>query len=166
MMFRSLALLLVLAATLAGSRAGENEGPLRVTAPANWTIGYKGENGIEFYSVTPSPEGQGVLMFSRWPAGGGAADIPSYVEGMAKRFVESAKEKKIGLDTTDYKVEPLQGESFSGQQVAFLFDQGAKVQALFMVGDGDDIWNGLFTGTREDWAAAREILQKLRRRER
>ncbi len=165
MILRLLGTLLILAATLASSRAEENEGPLRVTAPADWAVSYNGKNGIQFYAVIPQPKGQGVLMFSRWPASGGPEDIPRYVEDLAKRFAESAREKKVGLDSMDYKVEPLTGEVFSGRQAVFPFGGGAKVQTMFMLSDGDGLWDGQFTGTKEQWAVAREILQKLRRRE-
>ncbi|HSH93579.1 MAG TPA: hypothetical protein VK968_05500, partial [Roseimicrobium sp.] len=113
---------------------------LRVQASANWAVEYKGDQGVEFYTVTRKEGETALLMFSRWPVPGNKDQIPGLIDSMAKGFMTKAKENKLKLETTHYKIEKLQGDFYSGQFVVFK-TQGGLVQTMFMISDGDGIWN-------------------------
>ena len=71
-----------------------SQGPLQISPlPPGWKLEYSGENGIDFYSVLPRPEGSGVLMFSRWPPASKPEDIPALVRKIADGFLESARSR-------------------------------------------------------------------------
>jgi hypothetical protein len=41
---------------------------------------------------------------------------------------------------------------------------GGLYQTMFMLSDGDGIWNGQFSGSKERWTEAVQILKKLKRK--
>lgn len=142
--------------------AQEVKQPLMVQAPPQWQVKYQGDNGIQFYSVNIKGGGA-LLMFSRWPVPGGKDQIPALVDTLAKGFITTAKTNPdLKLQSYDYKTEPLVGDSFSGQFVTFTINDDL-VQTMFMFSDGDGLWNGQFTGTKEKWIEALDILKKLKR---
>ena len=136
---------------------------LIVEAPATWKVGYKGDSGMEFYTLTRKEGDTALLMFSRWPVPGNVKQIPEQIETMAKGFIGLAKgNTDIKLKTDKYRIEEIVGDTFSGRFVQFEID-GGVTQIMFMVGDAEGIWNGQFTGTKERWAEAVLILQKLKK---
>ena len=136
---------------------------LIVEAPATWKVEFKGDKGIQFYTVTRKEGETALLMFSRWPAPGNVKQIPEQIEAMAKGFVGLAKDNKdIKLKTEKYKVEEIAGDTFSGSFVQFEIE-GGVTQTMFMIGDAEGIWSGQFTGTKEQWAEALSILKKLKK---
>ena len=138
---------------------------LIVEAPATWKVEFKGDKGIQFYTVTRKEGDKALLMFSRWPAPGNVKQIPEQIEAMAKGFVGMAKDNKdLKLKTDKYKIEEITGDTFSGNFVQFEVD-GGLTQTMFMVGDDEGIWNGQFTGTKERWAEALRILKSMKKRD-
>lgn len=137
---------------------------LIVEAPATWKVEFKGDKGMQFYTLTRKEGDTALLMFSRWPAPGNVKQIPEQIEAMAKGFVGIAKgNKDIKLKTDKYKIEKIAGDTFSGSFVQFEID-GGFTQTMFMLGDAEGIWNGQFTGTKERWAEAVSILKKLKKK--
>ena len=137
---------------------------LIVEAPATWKVEFKGDKGMQFYTVTRKEGDTALLMFSRWPAPGNVKQIPEQIEAMAKGFVGMAKDNKdIKFKTEIYKIEEIAGDTFSGSFVQFEIE-GGVTQTMFMIGDAEGIWNGQFTGTKEQWAEAVAILKKLKKR--
>lgn len=143
--------------------AEEAKQALIVEAPATWKIEFKGDKGMQFYSVTKKEGDTALLMFSRWPAPGNVNQIPDLIESMAKSFAKVAKDNKdFKLKTDQYNIEPIVGDTFSGRFVTFEVD-GGIFQTMFMIGDDGEIWNGQFTGTKERWAEALSILKKVKK---
>lgn len=136
---------------------------LAVETPQGWKVEFKGDERLQFYTVTRKEGDMALLMFSRSPVPGNVAQIPERVEALAKGFVTTAKESKdFTLEKEEYVLEKIEGEAFSGQFVVFQI-KGGILQAMFMVGDEGGIWSGQFTGTKERWAEALEILKKLKK---
>ena len=158
------ATILTLSTTLP-SIAEEAKQALIVDAPATWKVEFKGDKGMQFYTATRKKGDTALLMFSRWPAPGNVNQIPETVEMLAKGFVAQAKDNKdLKLKTTDYKIEEIDGDTFSGRFVQFEIE-GGFCQTMFMIGDTEGIWNGQFTGTKERWTEALSILKKLKKTE-
>ena len=137
---------------------------LIVEAPATWKVEFKGDKGMQFYTVTRKDGDTALLMFSRWPAPGNVKQIPEQIEALAKGFLAAVKDNKdIKLKTDKYQIEAIAGDTFSGRFVQFEID-GGITQTMFMIGDAEGIWNGQFTGTKERWAEAVSILKKLKKK--
>lgn len=150
-------------ATAVLAAGAEVKQALAVDVPAGWEMKYKGEKGLQFYTVTRKEGDTALLMFSRWPAPGNAAQIPDLIENMAKAFsAEAKKNPDFQLENEEYVIENIEGGTFSGKFVKFSV-KGGVVQTMFMIGDGDGIWNGQFTGTKERWADALGVLKKLKK---
>jgi hypothetical protein len=142
--------------------AEEAKQALIVEVPATWKVEFKGDKGMQFYSVTRKAGDTALLMFSRWPAAGNVNQIPEQIESLAKSFADGAKDNKhFKLKTDKYKIEGIAGNEFSGNFVQFEIE-GGITQTMFMIGDAEGIWNGQFTGTKERWAEALSILKNLK----
>ena len=140
----------------------EEKLPLKVDAGAAWKVEYKGDS-IQIFTLT-RPTGENVvLMFSRWPAPGGKEQIPATIKKMAEAFLaEVAKNEELKDVKEEYKIEKLEGIEYSGEAAVFATDDGMR-QTMFMISNGDGIWNGQFTGSSQMWDEAKEILKKLRK---
>lgn len=143
--------------------AVSTQGPLVVEPPEGWTVKHKGGGGVDLYVVSGDVAEPAVLMLSRWPAGGGREKIPETLERMAGLFLREAKKN------TDFRLEsdePVKGEieggEFSGEFVMFTISTGAR-QVMFLISDGEGMWNGQFTGREERWKDVLETLKKLRK---
>ena len=138
------------------------ERPLIVNADPQWHIDYK-DQGIHFFTMT-RPRGEEVLlMFSKWPAPGGEDQIPVFVKQMADGFMDKMNDNIIPLVSKDaYELETISGAEFSGQAAVFKTTVGTY-QTMFMVSDGDGIWNGQFSGSKSMWSEAKAVLEKLQR---
>ena len=90
--------------------------------------------------------------------------IPEQIEALAEGFIEIAKDQKgLNLKSDQYKIEKIDGETFSGSFVKFEIE-GGITQTMFMIGYKEGIWNGQFTGTKEQWAEALAIVKKLKKK--
>ena len=158
---------MMLLAALHCRLAAAADGPLEVTVPQGWTLEYKGENGVDFYSATPPSAGSGLLMLFKWPAPTRSAEIPVLVKKLADGFVKAtAKSGKYKLTSKKYEVEKLRGEHCFGNHAAFWIKSGKDdlVQGIFMVSVDGQIWNGQFTGQSENWLAALKTLKSLKKK--
>lgn len=143
--------------------AEEAKQALIVEAPATWKVEFKGDKGMQFYTVTRKEGDTALLMFSRWPVPGNVKQIPEQIEALAKGFAGAANDgKAFKLKTDKYKIEEIAGTTFSGKFVKFEIEGGIS-QTMFMIGDDEGIWNGQFTGTAERWAEALAILKALKK---
>lgn len=137
---------------------------LTLKTPATWKVEYKGDEGIQFYTVTRKDGDQALLMFTRSPVSGNVNQIPERIKQLAEGFlVEAGKNEQIKLKSKEYKIEKIEGDDFSGSFVLFSIE-GGFTQAMFMIGDEEGIWNGQFTGTPERWAEAVAILKSLKKK--
>jgi hypothetical protein len=159
-----LAAIILTLSTVIPSTAEEGKQALIVNAPATWKVEFKGDKGLQFYTVTRKEGDTALLMFSRSPVPGNVNQIPEQVEMLAKGFAAQAKDQRdFKLKTTKYKIEEIAGDAFSGRFVEFEIE-GGIYQTMFMIGDDEGIWNGQFTGTKERWAEALSILKKLKKK--
>jgi hypothetical protein len=143
--------------------AEEAKQALVVEVPATWKVEFKGDKGMQFYTVTRKEGDTALLMFSRSPVAGNVNQIPEQIEAMAKGFAYMAKDNKdFKLKTDKYKVEEISGDMFSGRFVRFEIE-GGFTQTMFMIGDNEGIWTGQFTGTKERWVEALAILKSLKK---
>lgn len=138
--------------------------PLKIDAGEKWKVDYKGD-GIQFFTIT-RPGGEHVLlMFSRWPVPGGKEQITPMIKQMADAFLaEAAKQEELKTIRKDYKVEKIEGVQYSGEAAVFETEDGMR-QTLFMISNGDGIWNGQFTGSGPMWDEAKELLKKIKKAE-
>ena len=83
---------------------------------------------------------------------------------MAKKFAERAKDNKgLKLNGKEYTIKEIAGDTFSGSFVQFEIE-GGFTQTMFLLGDAEGIWNGQFRGTKEQWAEARSLFKKLKKK--
>jgi len=147
--------------------AAAGDGPLELTIPQGWTLEYKGEKGVDFYSLTPPSAGSGLFMLFKRPVPTRPAEIPGLVKKLADGFVKAAaKGGKYKLTSKKYEVESVSGEHCRGNHAAFWIKSGKDdlVQGIFMVSVDGQIWNGQFTGQSEHWLAALKTLKSLKKK--
>jgi len=157
---------MMLLAALHGQSAAA-DGPLEMVVPEGWTLEYKGENGVDFYSLTPPSAGSGLLMFFKWPAPTQPREIPMLVKKLADGFVKaSAKGGKYKLTNKKYEIEKLSGEHCVGNHTAFWIKSGKDdmLQGIFMVSVDGQVWNGQFTGQSEHWLTSLKLLKTLKKK--
>ena len=63
-----------------------------------------------------------------------------------------------------YSLERMVGDHFSGEAAIFK-TWGGSLLVIFMISDGDGIWEGQYSGSETIWKKAKSILQNLRRAE-
>lgn len=136
---------------------------LIVEAPATWALRFKGEKGIQSYSLINKEGETALLMFSQTPTLGNVNQIPEQIEAMAKNFSKRVKESKgRKLKNNKYVIGKIAGDTFTGSFAKFEFDDG-DMEIMFMIGDDNGIWNGQFSGTEKRWDEAMTILKKLKK---
>lgn len=144
------------------------EGPLNIKVPENAKLEYKAQQGMQFYSI--SWDGSAVWMLSKWPVPGTPDQIPTFLQMMKDKFVETAKTTKA-FDLTEETVElqDIQGKVFSGKIAVFeLKTQGIMepaVQTMYMVSDGKTIWNGQFTGPKKMLESSIDLIKSIQLKE-
>jgi hypothetical protein len=150
--------------------AEEAQQALIVEAPATWTVKFRGDQGMQFYSVTRTesdPRSMAdltILIFARSPDSGNVNQIPEQIESLAKGSVELPNDNKnLKFKTDKYKIEEIAGDTFSGRFVQFERENGVTL-TIFMIGDTEGIWKGQFTGTKERWTEALAILKSLKKK--
>lgn len=143
------------------------EGPLEMTVPDGWKLEYRGDNGVDFYSVTPASAGTGLLMFFKWPPPTRVEEIPMLVRKLADGFVKAtAKAGKYKLNSKKYEVERLEGEHSKGNHAAFWLKSGKDdfMHGIFMMSVDGQIWNGQFTGQSEHWLQSLRLLKTIKKK--
>lgn len=141
---------------------GAEEWPLRFDAGPEWQIEYRGD-GVDFFTLS-RPKGENVFfVVSRWPSPGGREQIAQYIDKMARGLQEKSSGRATSLLMKGgYEIEEITGSEYSGQAAVFAMWDGT-LQAMFMVSDGDGIWNGQFSGSRTLWREAKRVLGQLAR---
>lgn len=137
--------------------------PLVVWAPAEWTVEYKGGKGVDFFIVKRLDEDASLLMFSRFPVRITKEQIPQWIDNMAKGFLKKARENpKIKLESETYVTGKIDGGEFLGEFALFTTQSGTCV-VMFMIANDEGVWTGQFTGKKERWGEALEVLKKLKK---
>ena len=133
------------------------EGPLKIKADAMWTIKYDGDNK---YSLTRARKKEDDdLDLRKLTDGVGPEGIPALMERSADLYIKMTK----GMTQKEYKKEKIDGTTFTGEFAKFKLVNGST-QTIFMVSDGDGIWRGGYTGTKEGWDASLKIIEQLERK--
>jgi flagellar hook assembly protein FlgD len=145
--------------------AEEAKQSLIVEAPATWKVEFNGDKGMQVYTVVLREDGDtGLFRITRWPdEAGNVKQIPEQIEASAKNFLADAKDSKdFKVKTEKYQIEEITGDTFSGRFVMLEMDNGT-IQTIFMIGDAEGVWSGVYSGTKERWAEVVSILKKLKK---
>ncbi len=114
-------------------------------------------------------------MFSRSPVVPfGREQIPGFIDSMAEEFPKMAKVHPIPehaslpglagmLEVAGSTKGKITGDAVSGEFVLFTMQAGMN-QAMFVFSDGDEVWQGQFAGSPEQWTEALQILQTLQKK--
>lgn len=137
--------------------------PLNITVNDNWEVEYKGKD-IQFYSIKRIKGESALLMFHKWPSPGSTEQIPHFLKQIADGMLESIDQQNPNLFQNDaYQKMLIKGEEFSGEAFIFVL-QNALYHTIFMISDGNGIWNGQFSGSKSRWEEAVIILQQIKQR--
>jgi hypothetical protein len=142
------------------------QGPLAVEPTPGWQLQRTTTAGLEFYTLTKGSSGEGLLMFSKWPAPTKPDEIPGLLHKLADGFVEQAKKTtKFELSSDLYEIKEFAGAQCSGNYATFRFKSPNTnaIQTLFMMSVDEEVWNGQFTGKPEQWPQTLKLLMSIKR---
>jgi len=152
------------------SCSNRNEfGVLNIDAPEGSIFKDKAmENGVHFYSIKWKRKNEmpSVFMISKWPNEMSTSEMPSTVQKIIEGTFESVKKSDGSVIEEDAKVQYAEiSEKFVSGNVAY-FEHTSKrgnrrVQSVHMVSDGDVIWNGQFSGSKELFKSAMGIFKTM-----
>ena len=162
--------LFCLISTLFSCFGNKNEfGVLKIDAPDGSIFEDKVmENGVLFYSIKWKRENEmpSVFMISKWTNEMSTSEMPSTVQKIIEGTFESVKKSDGSVIEEDAKVRYEEiSEKFVSGNVAY-FEHTSKrgnrrVQSVHMVSDGDVIWNGQFSGSKELFQEAMNIFKTM-----
>ena len=105
-------------------------------------------------------------MISKWPNEMFTSEMPYTVQKIIEGTFESVKKSDGSVIQEDAKVQYAEiSEKFVSGNVAY-FEHTSKrgnrrVQSVHMVSDGDVIWNGQFSGSKELFQEAMNIFNTM-----
>ena len=107
-----------------------------------------------------------VFMISKWPNEMSTSEMPSTVQKIIEGTFASVKATGGSLIEENAKVqyEEISGEFVSGNVAYFEHTSkrgNRRVQSVHMVSDGDVIWNGQFSGSKELFQVAMGIFKTM-----
>ncbi len=144
-------------------------GVLKIDAPEGSIFEDKVmENGVHFYSIKWKRKNEmaSVFMISKWPNKMSTSEMPSTVEKIIEGTFASIKKTGGSVIEDDAKVHYAEiSEKFVSGNLAY-FEHTSKrgnqrVQSVHMVSDGDVIWNGQFSGSKELFNEAMDIFKTM-----
>lgn len=140
----------------------EDGRPLKIEADEKWEVHYQG--GLMPSFTLTRYEGRYVhLIFSRRSASVGNEPIPASIKRMAEAFLAAlAQQESLHDLKKEYKIEKIEGVQYSGEAVVFEKGNGRR-KTMFLISDGDGIWNGQFIGSAAMWEEAKEVLRNLKK---
>ena len=162
--------LFLLLFTLFSCFGNKNEfGVLKIDAPDGSIFEDKVmENGVHFYSIKWKRKNEmpSVFMISKWPNEMSTSEMPSTVQKIIEGTFASVKAMGGSLIEENAKVqyEEISGEFVSGNVAYFEHTSkrgNRRVQSVHMVSDGDVIWNGQFSGSKELFQEAMNIFKTM-----
>ena len=156
--------------TLFSCSGNKNEfGVLKIDAPDGSILQDEiMKNGVHFYSIKWKRKNEmpSVFMISKWPNEMSTSEMPSTVQKIIEGTFESVKKSDGSVIQEDAKVQYAEiSEKFVSGNVAY-FEHTSKrgnrrVQSVHMVSDGDVIWNGQFSGSKELFQEAMNIFKTM-----
>ena len=159
--------------TLVSCFGNKNEfGVLKINAPEGST--FKDQvmkNGVHFYSIKwkLKNEMSSVFMISKWPNEMSTSEMaPSVQEIIENTFaVTKAQGKSKIEDDTKIQYSEISEEFVSGNVAYFehTSERGyQRILSVHMISDGDVIWQGLFSGSKELFKEAMNIFKTMKPR--
>jgi len=155
---------------LVSCSGNKNEfGVLKIDAPDGSTLQDEiMKNGVHFYSIKWKRKNEmpSVFMISKWTNEMSTSEMPSTVQKIIEGTFESVKKSDGSVIEEDAKVQYEEiSEKFVSGNVAY-FEHTSKrgnrrVQSVHMVSDGDVIWNGQFSGSKELFQEAMNIFKTM-----
>ena len=156
--------------TLISCFGNKNEfGVLKIDAPKGST--FKDEvmkNGVHFYSIKWKLKNEmtSVFSISKWPKEMSTSEMaPSVKEIIEDTFaVTKAQGKSKIEDDTKIQYSEISEEFVSGNVAYFehTSERGyQRILSVHMVSDGDVIWQGLFSGSKELFKDAMNIFKTM-----
>ena len=156
--------------TLVSCFGNKNEsGVLKINAPKGSTL--KDEvmkNGVHFYYIKWKLKNEmtSVFMISKWPNEMSTSEMPSTVQKIAEdTFAETKANGKSKIEK-DVKIQYSEiSEEFVSGNVAYFehtSERGyQRILSVHMVSDGDVIWSGQFSGSKELFKEAMNIFKTM-----
>ena len=134
--------------------------PFQFQAPPDWKVDFKDEDGIQTYGVSWRAEtGFTVFIFSHAAVLDEITRTPGMLDSIAKGFETLGGIKMVG----GYTKEKFTGAACTGEYIAFTIEGGIRM-VMFIFENGNEMWQGQFTGSAERWNDALEILKTLKRK--
>jgi hypothetical protein len=126
--------------------------------PEGWKMTVEAEQQFHTFSIA---SGDGVMMFSKWPAPTKPKEIPKTLKVMADKFPELLKGRGGALKKDEAEIGEIKGSLFQGSFALFELKAPAEgVQTMFMVHDGKGgVFNGQFTGSAKAWEKGLELVK-------
>ena len=156
--------------TLVSCFGNKNEsGVLKINAPKGSTLKEEVmKNGVHFYSIKWKLKNEmtSVFMISKWPVDMPASEMAPSVQKIAEdTFAETKANGKSKIEK-DAKIQYSEiSEEFVSGNVAYFehtSERGyQRILSVHMVSDGDVIWNGQFSGSKELFKEAMNIFKTM-----
>lgn len=152
------------------AETSNESGVLKVDAPEGSVLKDKVMgNGVHFYSIKWKRKNEmaSVFMISKWPTAMPVSKIPSTVKKIIGDTFASTKKKAVSSIEKDAKIQDLEiSEKFVLGNLAYFEHTDEKgnrrVQSIHMVTDGDVIWNGQFSGSKELFETYKDIFKTMK----
>ena len=156
--------------TLVSCFGNKNEsGVLKINAPKGSTL--KDEvmkNGVHFYFIKWKLKNEMTSMFSisKWPVEMPTSEMAPSVQKIAEDTFAVTKAKGKSKIEKDAKIQYSKiSEEFVSGNVAYFehtSERGyQRILSVHMVSDGDVIWNGQFSGSKELFKEAMDIFKTM-----
>ena len=156
--------------TLVSCFGNKNEfGVLKIDTPEGAIFEDKVmENGVHFYYIKWKRKNEmtSVFMVSKWPIEMSSSEMAPSVQKIAEdTFAETKANGKSKIEK-DAKIQYSEiSEEFVSGNVAYFehtSERGyQRIQSVHMVSDGDVIWNGQFSGSKELFEEAMNIFKTM-----
>jgi hypothetical protein len=156
--------------TLVSCFGNKNEfGVLKIDAPEGVIFEDKVMGGgVHFYSIKWKRKNEmaSVFMISKWPTQMSTSEMSSTVKEIIEGTFATIKAKGGSKIEDDAKVQYAEIlEEFVSGNVAY-FEHTSKrgnrrIQSVHMISDGDVIWNGQFSGSKELFQEAMDIFKTI-----
>ena len=145
-------------------------GVLKINAPKGSTL--KDEvmkNGVHFYSIKWKLKNEmtSVFSISKWPVEMPTSEMAPSVQKIAENTFAVTKANGKSKIETDAKIQYSEiSEEFVSGNVAYFehtSERGyQRILSVHMVSDGDVIWNGQFSGSKELFKEAMNIFKTMK----
>ena len=144
-------------------------GVLKINAPKGSTL--KDEvmkNGVHFYYIKWKRKNEmtSVFMISKWPVDMSTSEMASTVKEIIEDTFAATKANGKSKIEDDAKIQYSEiSEEFVSGNVAYFEhtrERGyQRILSIHMVSDGDVIWNGQFSGSKELFKEAMNIFKTM-----